>query len=94
VEVDILMNNAGLGIYTKFGAEGRDKELQMLRMDVAAVVDRLRTTRHGRKSSDAGAVDFISGKLPKFRTTKYEEFLPRWCFGLKRFGVQLNRRGV
>ena len=38
-EVDILVNNAGLGIYTKFGAEGRDKELQMLRVDVEAVVD-------------------------------------------------------
>ncbi|MGO9183335.1 SDR family NAD(P)-dependent oxidoreductase, partial [Mycobacterium sp.] len=38
-EVDILVNNTGLGIYTKFGAEGRDKELQMLRVDVEAVVD-------------------------------------------------------
>jgi uncharacterized protein len=38
-EVDILVNNAGLGIYTEFGAEGRDKELQMLRVDVEAVVD-------------------------------------------------------
>ena len=37
--VDILVNNAGSGIYTKFGAEGRDKELQMLRVDVEAVVD-------------------------------------------------------
>ncbi|EID13159.1 short-chain dehydrogenase/reductase SDR [Mycobacterium xenopi RIVM700367] len=37
--VDILVNNAGLGIYTKFGAAGRDKELQMLRVDVEAVVD-------------------------------------------------------
>jgi short-subunit dehydrogenase len=39
VQVDILVNNAGLGIYTKFGAEGRDKELQMLRVDVEAVAD-------------------------------------------------------
>jgi short-subunit dehydrogenase len=38
-QVDILVNNAGLGIYTKFGAEGRDKELQMLHVDVEAVVD-------------------------------------------------------
>ena len=38
-QVDILVNNAGLGIYTKFGAEGRDKELQMLRVDVEAVAD-------------------------------------------------------
>ncbi len=37
--VDILVNNAGLGIYTKFGAEGREKELQMLRVDVEAVAD-------------------------------------------------------
>jgi uncharacterized protein len=38
-QVDILVNNAGLGIYTKFGAEGREKELQMLRVDVEAVAD-------------------------------------------------------
>jgi uncharacterized protein len=38
-QVDIVVNNAGLGIYTKFGAEGRDKELQMLRVDVEAVAD-------------------------------------------------------
>ncbi len=37
--VDILVNNAGLGIFTKFGAERRDKELQMLRVDVEAVAD-------------------------------------------------------
>ena len=35
-QVDLLVNNAGLGIYTKFGNEGRDKELQMLRVDVEA----------------------------------------------------------
>ncbi len=38
-QVDILVNNAGLGIYTAFGAEGREKELQMLRVDVEAVAD-------------------------------------------------------
>src|ERR1700733_2977812 len=38
-QVDILVNNAGLGIYNKFGAEGRDKELQLLRVDVEAVAD-------------------------------------------------------
>jgi uncharacterized protein len=38
-QVDVLVNNAGLGIYTKFGAKGRDAELQMLRVDVEAVVD-------------------------------------------------------
>ncbi len=38
-QVDVLVNNAGLGIYTKFGAEGRDKELQLLRVDVEAVAD-------------------------------------------------------
>src|SRR3984885_3858516 len=36
---DILVNNAGLGIYNKFGAEGRDKEMQLLRVDVEAVAD-------------------------------------------------------
>lgn len=39
VHVDLLVNNAGLGIYTKFGANGREAELQMLRVDVEAVVD-------------------------------------------------------
>jgi short-subunit dehydrogenase len=38
-QVDVLVNNAGLGIYTKFGAEGREKELQLLRVDVEAVAD-------------------------------------------------------
>jgi short-subunit dehydrogenase len=37
--VDILVNNAGLGIYAKFGDRSRDKELQMLRVDVEALVD-------------------------------------------------------
>lgn len=39
VRANILVNNAGLGIYAEFGACGRDKELQMLRVDVEAVVD-------------------------------------------------------
>jgi hypothetical protein len=38
-QVDLLVNNAGLGIYTKFGAQGRNQELQMLRVDVEAVAD-------------------------------------------------------
>jgi uncharacterized protein len=38
-QVDLLVNSAGLGIFTKFGAEGREKELQALRVDVEAVAD-------------------------------------------------------
>ena len=55
-EVDILVNNAGLGIYTKFGAEGRDKELQMLRVDVEAVVDLMARYLPGMVERGRGAI--------------------------------------
>lgn len=37
--VDLLVNNAGLGIFERFGAHPRDKELQLLRVNVEAVAD-------------------------------------------------------
>ena len=59
-EVDILVNNAGLGIYTKFGAEGRDKELQMLRVDVEAVVDSTLRYLPGMVERGRGAIINLS----------------------------------
>jgi short-subunit dehydrogenase len=65
--VDILVNNAGLGIYTKFGAEGRDKELQMLRVDVEAVVDLMARYLPGMVERGCGAIinmSSVSGFQP------------------------------
>ncbi len=39
VEVDVLVNNAGFGIYKPFGEAGREQELHQLRLLVEAVVD-------------------------------------------------------
>jgi len=58
--VDILVNNAGLGIYTKFGAEGREKELQMLRVDVEAVVDLMLRYLPGMVERGRGAIINLS----------------------------------
>jgi uncharacterized protein len=58
--VNILVNNAGMGIYAKFGAEGRDKELQMLRVDVEAVVDLMARYLPGMVQSGRGAIINIS----------------------------------
>ena len=55
-QVDILVNNAGLGIYTKFGAEGRDRELQMLRVDVEAVADLMLRYLPGMVERGRGAI--------------------------------------
>lgn len=59
-QVDILVNNAGLGIYTKFGAEGRDKELQMLRVDVEAVADLMLRYLPGMVDRGKGAIINLS----------------------------------
>src|ERR1700754_677673 len=37
--VELLVNNAGLGIYERFGGYPREKELQLLRVNVEAVAD-------------------------------------------------------
>ena len=66
-QVDILVNNAGLGIYTNFGAEGRDKELQMLRVDVEAVVDLMARYLPGMVERGRGAIinmSSVSGFQP------------------------------
>jgi uncharacterized protein len=65
--VDILVNNAGLGIYAKFGAEGRDKELQLLRVDVEAVVDLMARYLPGMVERGRGAIinmSSVSGFQP------------------------------
>ena len=59
-QVDLLVNNAGLGIYTKFGAEGRDKELQMLRVDVEAVADLMLRYLPGMVERGRGAIINLS----------------------------------
>ena len=59
-QVDLLVNNAGLGIYTKFGAEGRDKELQMLRVDVEAVADLMLRYLPGMVDRGRGAIINLS----------------------------------
>jgi uncharacterized protein len=58
--VELLVNNAGLGIYTKFGAEGRDKELQVLRVDVEAVADLMLRYLPGMVDRGRGAIINLS----------------------------------
>jgi uncharacterized protein len=60
VQVDLLVNNAGLGIYTKFGAEGREKELQVLRVDVEAVADLMLRYLPGMVERGRGAIINLS----------------------------------
>jgi short-subunit dehydrogenase len=67
VRVELLVNNAGLGIYTKFGAEGREKELQMLRVDVEAVADLMLRYLPGMVEQGRGAIinmSSVSGFQP------------------------------
>lgn len=59
-QVDILVNNAGLGIYDKFGALGREKELQMLRVDVEAVADLMLRYLPGMVERGQGAIINLS----------------------------------
>lgn len=58
--VELLVNNAGLGIYTAFGAEGREKELQMLRVDVEAVADLMLRYLPGMVECGGGAIINVS----------------------------------
>jgi uncharacterized protein len=58
--VEILVNNAGMGIYAKFGAEGRDKELQLVRVDVEAVVDLMACYLPGMVERGRGAIINVS----------------------------------
>ncbi|HLY51125.1 MAG TPA: SDR family oxidoreductase [Solirubrobacteraceae bacterium] len=55
-EVDILVNNAGYGIYKAFAADGRDAELQQVRLLVEAVVDLMARYLPGMRSRGRGAI--------------------------------------
>jgi short-subunit dehydrogenase len=59
-QVDLLVNSADFGIYRRFGAEGRDKELQMLRVDVEAVVDLMLRYLPGMVDRGRGAIINVS----------------------------------
>lgn len=39
LDVEVLVNNAGFGTAGRFGRHGRDRELQMVRVNVEAVID-------------------------------------------------------
>lgn len=65
--VAVLVNSAGLGIYTKFGANGRDEELQVLRVDVEAVADLMLRYLPGMVERGRGAIinmSSVSGFQP------------------------------
>ena len=56
VRVELLVNNAGFGIYEPFGHAGRAAELQQIRVDVEAVVDLMARYLPGMVERGRGAV--------------------------------------
>jgi len=54
--VEILVNNAGFGLYSEFAAEGRERELEQLRLDVEAVVDLMARYLPTMLASGRGAI--------------------------------------
>ncbi len=56
VDVEILVNNAGLGVFGEFAGSSRDRELQQLRVDVEAVVDLMSRYLPGMVARGRGAV--------------------------------------
>lgn len=54
--VDVLVNNAGFGVYEAFPDAGREKELQQVRVDVEAVVDLMARFLPGMRERGHGAV--------------------------------------
>ena len=55
-QVEILVNNAGYGIYKAFVEEGREAELQQVRLLVEAVVDLMARYLPGMRSRGRGAI--------------------------------------
>lgn len=55
-QVEILVNNAGYGIFKAFGADGHDEELQQVHLLVEAVVDLMARYLHGMKQRGRGAI--------------------------------------
>jgi short-subunit dehydrogenase len=56
VQVEVLVNNAGYGIYRSFGEVGREQELQHVRLLVEAVVDLMARYLPGMVQRGRGAV--------------------------------------
>ena len=56
VQVEVLVNNAGYGIYAPFADSGRDRELEQLHVDVEAVVDLMARYLPGMVGRGQGAV--------------------------------------
>lgn len=56
VDVDLLVNNAGFGIYEPFGHAGRAAELRQVRVDVEAVVDLMARYLPGMVERGRGAI--------------------------------------
>jgi short-subunit dehydrogenase len=54
--VELLVNNAGFGVYEAFGATGREAELQQVRVDVEAVVDLMARYLPGMVERGRGAI--------------------------------------
>ena len=55
-QVEILVNNAGYGIYKAFAEDGREAELQQVRLLVEAVVDLTARYLPGMRSAGRGAI--------------------------------------
>lgn len=55
-QVEVLVNNAGFGIYQPFGEAGRDAELQQVRLLVEAIVDLMARYLPGMVSRRRGAI--------------------------------------
>jgi uncharacterized protein len=55
-EVEILVNNAGVGIYQPFAEAGREAEVQQVRLLVEAVVDLMARYLPGMKTRGRGAI--------------------------------------
>jgi hypothetical protein len=56
VQVEILVNNAGFGVYEPFIESGRERELMQVRVDVEAVVDLMSRYLPGMVERKRGAV--------------------------------------
>jgi short-subunit dehydrogenase len=54
--VEVLVNNAGFGVYEPFAQAGREQELQQVRVDVEAVVDLMARYLPGMVERGRGAI--------------------------------------
>jgi short-subunit dehydrogenase len=70
VEVDVLVNNAGFGLYGRFADTPLDTELQMIQLNIAALTDLTKRVlpgmtarRSGRVMNVASTAAFLPGPL-------------------------------